>query len=299
MRILLTGGSGKAGRHVVPYLVEHGHTVTNLDRAPLGLDGVTDLDVELTDLGQLLSTLRMPASFDELDEPQERAYDAIVHLAAVPAILLKADNETYANNVLSTWNVLEAASILGIRKVVFASSETTYGICFARGERKPEYLPVDEEHPTVPEDAYATSKVVNETTARSLQRRTGADVYGLRINNVIEPHEYAERFPGFLEDPAQRRRNIFAYIDVRDLAQAIDRCLATDGLGFEVFNIANADHSVAATTAELVEQFYDGVEVRREMGEHETFFCIDKAKRLLGYEPQHSWRDVLDDPRAG
>ncbi|WP_030526221.1 NAD-dependent epimerase/dehydratase family protein [Phycicoccus jejuensis] len=299
MRILLTGGSGKAGRHVVPYLVEHGHTVTNLDRAPLGLDGVTDLDVELTDLGQLLSTLRMPASFDELDEPQERAYDAIVHLAAVPAILLKADNETYANNVLSTWNVLEAAAILGIRKVVFASSETTYGICFARGERKPEYLPVDEEHPTVPEDAYATSKVVNETTARSLQRRTGADVYGLRINNVIEPHEYAERFPGFLEDPAQRRRNIFAYIDVRDLAQAIDRCLATDGLGFEVFNIANADHSVAATTAELVEQFYDGVEVRREMGEHETFFCIDKAKRLLGYEPQHSWRDVLDDPRAG
>ncbi len=299
MRILLTGGSGKAGRHVVPYLVEHGHTVTNLDRAPLGLDGVTDLDVELTDLGQLLSTLRMPASFDELDEPQERAYDAIVHLAAVPAILLKADNETYANNVLSTWNVLEAAAILGIRKVVFASSETTYGICFARGERKPEYLPVDEEHPTVPEDAYATSKVVNETTARSLQRRTGADVYGLRINNVIEPHEYAERFPGFLEDPAQRRRNIFAYIDVRDLAQAIDRCLATDGLGFEVFNIANADHSVAATTAELVEHFYDGVEVRREMGEHETFFCIDKAKRLLGYEPQHSWRDVLDDPRAG
>ncbi|WP_404350871.1 NAD(P)-dependent oxidoreductase [Phycicoccus jejuensis] len=299
MRILLTGGSGKAGRHVVPYLVEHGHTVTNLDRAPLGLDGVTDLDVELTDLGQLLSTLRMPASFDELDEPQERAYDAIVHLAAVPAILLKADNETYANNVLSTWNALEAAAILGIRKVVFASSETTYGICFARGERKPEYLPVDEEHPTVPEDAYATSKVVNETTARSLQRRTGADVYGLRINNVIEPHEYAERFPGFLEDPAQRRRNIFAYIDVRDLAQAIDRCLATDGLGFEVFNIANADHSVAATTAELVEQFYDGVEVRREMGEHETFFCIDKAKRLLGYEPQHSWRDVLDDPRAG
>lgn len=299
MRILLTGGSGKAGRHVVPYLVEHGHTVTNLDRAPLGLDGVTDLDVELTDLGQLLSTLRMPASFDELDEPQERAYDAIVHLAAVPAILLKADNETYANNVLSTWNVLEAAAILGIRKVVFASSETTYGICFARGERKPEYLPVDEEHPTVPEDAYATSKVVNETTARSLQRRTGADVYGLRINNVIEPHEYAERFPSFLEDPAQRRRNIFAYIDVRDLAQAIDRCLATDGLGFEVFNIANADHSVAATTAELVEQFYDGVEVRREMGEHETFFCIDKAKRLLGYEPQHSWRDLLDDPRAG
>ena len=298
MRIFLTGGAGKAGKHVVPYLLEQGHTVTNIDRVPLGLDGVTDLVLDLTDLGQVLSALRMPASFDELDEPEERAYDAIVHLAAVPAILLRSDNETYVNNVVSTWNVLEAAAVLGIPKVVFASSETTYGICFARGERRPEYLPVDEEHPTVPEDAYATSKVANEVTARSVQARTGHDVYGLRINNVIEPHEYEELFPGFLEDPAQRRRNIFAYIDVRDLAQAIDRCLRTDGLGFEMFNIANADHSVAATTSELVAQFYEGVEVRREMGEHETFFCIDKARRMLGYEPQHSWRDVLPDPRS-
>ncbi|HMM95765.1 MAG: NAD(P)-dependent oxidoreductase [Micrococcales bacterium] len=298
MRILLTGGSGKAGRHVVPYLVEQGHLVTNVDRVPLGLDGVTDLDVELTDLGQLVSALRMPASFDDLEGAAFPGYDAVVHLAAVPAILLRADNATYVNNVVSTWNVLEAAAVLGIRKVVFASSETTYGVCFAQGERRPEYLPVDEEHPTVPEDAYATSKVANEVTARSVQRRTGADVYGLRINNVIEPHEYAERFPAFLTDPAQRRRNLFAYIDVRDLAQAIDRCLRTDGLGYEVFNIANADHSVAASTAELVAEFYDDVPMRREMGERETFFCIDKARRLLGYEPAHSWRDVLDDPRG-
>ncbi len=298
MRIFLTGGAGKAGKHVVPHLLEQGHTVTNIDRVPLGLDGVTDLVLDLTDLGQVLSALRMPASFDELDEPEERAYDAIVHLAAVPAILLRSDNETYVNNVVSTWNVLEAAAVLGIPKVVFASSETTYGICFARGERRPEYLPVDEEHPTVPEDAYATSKVASEVSARSVQARTGHDVYGLRINNVIEPHEYEQLFPGFLEDPAQRRRNIFAYIDVRDLAHAIDRCLRTDGLGFEMFNIANADHSVAATTGELVAQFYEGVEVRREMGEHETFFCIDKARRMLGYEPQHSWREVLPDPRG-
>ena len=299
MRIFLTGGSGKAGRHVVPALLERGHTVTNADLAPLGLDGVTDLALDLTDLGQVVSALRMPASFAELDEPQERAYDAIVHLAAVPAILLRSDTETYRTNVLSTWNVLEAAAVLGIPKVVFASSETTYGICFARGERRPDYLPVDEEHPTVPEDAYATSKVAGEVTARSVQARTGADVYGLRINNVIEPHEYAERFPAFLEDPAQRRRNIFAYIDVRDLALAVDRCLLTDGLGYEVFNIANADHSVAAPTSELLARFYEGVELRRELGEHETFYSIDKARRLLGYEPEHSWRDELDDPRAG
>ena len=298
MRVFVTGGSGKAGRHVVPALLEQGHTVTNADRVPLGLEGVTDLDVELTDLGQVVSALGMSAGLDELDDPRPGGYDAIVHLAAIPRILLRPDVTTYTNNVVSTYTVLEAASVLGIPKVVFASSETTYGVCFARGERKPEYVPVDEEHPTVPEDAYAMAKVASEVTARSIQSRTGSDVYGLRINNVIEPHEYAELFPGFLTDPAQRRRNIFAYIDVSDLAAAIEQCLRTDGLGYEVFNIANADHSVATPTSELVERFYDGVEVRREMGEQETFYCIDKARRMLGCEPQHSWRDVLDDPLA-
>jgi nucleoside-diphosphate-sugar epimerase len=142
------------------------------------------------------------------------------------------------------------------------------------------------------------SKVANEVTARSFQARTGADIYGLRINNVIEPHEYAEMFPAFLEDPALRRRNIFAYIDVRDLGQMVQRCLETDGLGYEVFNVANADMSVAATTSEIVERFYDGVGVRREMAPDETFYAIDRARSLVGFEPEHSWRDVLGAPRA-
>ena len=184
-------------------------------------------------------------------------YDAVVHFAAVPRILLASDAATYATNVLSTYNVLEAATRLGVRKIVFASSETTYGICFAQGERRPLYVPVDEEHPTVPEDAYAMSKVAGEVTARSFHARTGADVYGLRINNVIEPHEYAEMFPAFLADPSLRRRNLFAYIDARDLGQMVQRCLETDGLGYEVFNVANADMSVAATTQEIRDRFYD------------------------------------------
>ena len=215
------------------------------------------------------------------------------------AILLTSDAATYATNVLSTYNVLEAATRLGVRKIVFASSETTYGICFAQGERRPLYVPVDEDHPTVPEDAYAMSKVAGEVTARSFHARTGADVYGLRINNVIEPHEYAEMFPPFLADPSLRRRNLFAYIDARDLGQMVQRCLETDGLGYQVFNVANADMSVAATTQEIQDRFYDGVEVRREMGRDETFYAIDKARDLLGYAPRHSWRDVLVDPGAG
>lgn len=299
MRILFTGGSGKAGHHVAPFLASQGHQVTNADVVPLGHDDVMDLRVDLTDAGQVYSTLAGLATYDELDLPEKPSYDAVVHFAAIPAILKESDATTYATNVTSTYNILEAATRLGIPKVVFASSETTYGVCFAQGERKPVYVPVDEEHPTVPEDSYATSKVANEVTARSFQARSGIDVYGLRINNVIEPHEYAESFPAYLEDPALRRRNIFAYIDVRDLGQMVQRCLETDGLGFEVFNVANADMSVAATTDEILERFYDGVERRKDMGRDETFYSIDKARRLLGFEPQHSWRDVLADPNAG
>jgi nucleoside-diphosphate-sugar epimerase len=189
--------------------------------------------------------------------------------------------------------VIDAAVKLGIGKVIFASSETTYGICFADGEVRPEYVPVDEGHPTVPEDSYAMSKVVNEATARSFQARSGIDIYGLRINNVIEPHEYATTFPAFIEDPALRRRNIFAYIDARDLGHMVDCCLHTDGLGYEVFNVANDDTSVGITSAEVYERFYAGVPLRRELAGHETFYATDKAKRLVGFRPQHSWRDAL------
>ncbi len=299
MRIFFTGGSGKAGRHVAPYLAEQGHHVTNADLVPLRHPGVADLRVDLTDAGETYSALAGLATAAELDLPTQPSYDAVVHFAAVPAILLTPDAATYATNVLSTFNVFEAATRLGVRKIVFASSETTYGICFAQGERRPLYVPVDEKHPTVPEDAYAMSKVANEATARSFQARTGADVYGLRINNVIEPHEYAQMFPAFLADPSLRRRNVFAYIDVRDLGQMVQRCLQTDGLGYEVFNVANADMSVAATALQIQDRFYDGVEVRREMAHDETFYAIDKARDLLGFAPRHSWRDVLADPRAG
>ena len=299
MRIFFTGASGKAGKHVAPYLAEQGHQVTNADLVPLGHPDISDLTVDLTDIGETYSALAGLARGAELDLPEKPSYDAVVHFAAIPAILRSADAVTFATNILSTYNVLEAATRLGVRKIVFASSETTYGICFAQGERRPLYVPVDEEHPTVPEDSYAMSKVAGEATARSFQARTGVDIYGLRINNVIEPQEYAAKFPPFLADPSLRRRNVFAYIDTRDLGQMVQRCLEVDGLGYEVFNVANADMSVAATTDEVRERFYDGVEVRREMGRDETFYSIDKARTLLGFAPTYSWRDVLADPGAG
>jgi nucleoside-diphosphate-sugar epimerase len=294
MRILFTGGSGKAGRHAVAYLIDQGHRVLNLDLLPLDHPKVDNRTADITDAGQVFDVLASYAGFDEL-EPGTGVpkFDAVVHFAAIPRLLLTSDNECYRVNTIGTYNVIDAAVKYGIKKIIFASSETTYGVCFADGKRKPDYLPLDEDHPTVPEDSYAMSKVVNEATARSFQKRSGADIYGLRINNVIEPHEYAEHFPAYLADPALRRRNFFAYIDARDLGHMIDCCLKTDGLGYEVFNVSNNDHSVGATTHALIDRFYQGVPVA-DMGEYETFYSNAKAKKLVGYQPKHSWRDVLE-----
>lgn len=295
MRILFTGGSGKAGRHVIPWLERRGYQVLNADLVPL--EGADNREVDLTDAGQVHDVMRAYANFDELDPGTGvPAFSAVVHFAAVPRILLKTDNETFRINTISTYNVIDAALRTGIRKIVFASSETTYGICFWDGEKRPDYLPIDEDHPTVPADSYAMSKVVNEATARCFQARSGADIYGLRINNVIEPHEYEENFPAYIADPSLRRRNIFAYIDARDLAHAVDRCLQTDGLGYQVFNIANADSSVALTTEEIHDRFYSGIPIRKDMDEHDTFYSIDRARDLLGFEPKHGWRDQVGTP---
>ena len=296
MRVLFTGGSGKAGRHAVSYLIKQGHRVLNVDKVPLEVDGVDNRIADITDAGQMYDVMASYAGSDEmLPGTGVPKFDAVVHFAAVPRMLLTSDNECYRVNTLGTYNVIDAALKMGVRKIVFASSETTYGICFADGEVKPDYLPIDEKHATVPMDSYAMSKVVNEATARSFQRRSGADIYGLRINNVIEPHEYREKFPAYLDEPRLRLRNIFAYIDARDLGQMVDLCLKTDGLGFEVFNVSNDDHSVNRTSDELRAEFYARVPLAEGHGIQETFYS--NAKRMLGFQPENSWRRYLDDPR--
>ena len=294
MRIFFTGGSGKAGRYAVAHLLAQGHRVTNADLVKLDHPGVQNLRVDLTDAGQVFSAMCAYASGEEL-EPGTGVprYDAVVHFAAIPALFIRPDNETFAINSVSTYNVLDAAVKLGIRKVIVASSETTYGVCFADGLVQPDYVPVDEDHPTVPQDSYAMSKVVNEVTARSFHARSGFDIYALRINNVIEPHEYATQFPAYMADPSKRRRNIFAYIDARDLGQMVECCLKTDGLGYQVFNVSNDDMSVNLTTDQVMAQFYQGIPQKRPMGVNETFYSNAKAKRMVGFAPKHSWRDVL------
>ena len=296
-RILFTGGSGKAGKHAVAYLLQQGYRVLNVDLTPLDHPQVDNLIADITDSGQMFNAMTSYAGFDELEPgigvPK---FDAVVHFAAVPRILINPDNETFRVNTLGTYNVIEAAVKLGIKKVIIASSETTYGICFSDGETNPHSLPLEEDYDVDPMDSYGLSKVVNEKTARSFQRRSGADIYVLRIGNVIEPHEYAELFPHYFEHPEVRRRNAFCYIDARDLGQIVDLCLQKDGLGFQVFNAGNDHNGAIIPTKELAERFFPNVPFTREMGEHEALFSNRKIREVLGFKERHHWRDYVQLP---
>jgi nucleoside-diphosphate-sugar epimerase len=234
------------------------------------------------------------AGFDEL-EPGSGVpkFDAVVHFAAVPRILINPDNETFRVNAVGTYNVIEAAVKLGIRKIVIASSETVYGICFSDGETNPHFLPLEEDYDIDPMDSYGMSKVVNEATARSFQRRSGFDIYALRIGNVVEPHEYAELFPGYFKSPEVRRRNVFCYIDARDLGQIVDLCLQKDGLGYQVFNAGNDTNGAIIPSRELAQRFFPGVPITRELAEHEALFSNRKIREVLGFKEQHNWRNYV------
>ncbi|GAB3720648.1 NAD-dependent epimerase/dehydratase family protein [Spirosoma lituiforme] len=293
-RILFTGGSGKAGKHVIAYLIDQGYQVLNVDLTPLNQPGVDNLVVDVTDSGQVFSAMSSYANLAEL-EPGTGIprFDAVVHFAAVPRILLKPDNETFRVNTIGTYNVLEAAVKLGIRKIIIASSETTYGICFSDGKTNPTVLPLEEEYDVNPMDSYGLSKVVNEQTARSFQRRSGFDIYALRIGNVIEPHEYAELFPTYFAHPEVRRRNAFCYIDARDLGQIVDLCLQKEGLGYQVFNAGNDQNGAILPSQELAETFFPGVPISRELGEHEALFSNRKIRDVLGFSEQHNWQKYV------
>ena len=292
-RIVFTGGSGKAGRHAVAHLRSRGHDILNLDLRPLDLPGVTTLITDLTDAGQCFNALTSHFGLDHYaDGAPPLAPDAVVHFAATPRIGLVPDNKTFADNVLSTYNVLEAAMKLGVRKVIIASSETTYGVCFAEGDKDYHSFPLEEDYDTDPMDSYGLSKVVNENTARAFAMRYGADVYALRIGNVIEPHEYAN-FNAWLDTPALRKRNAWSYIDARDLGEIVHLCLQKDGLGYQVFNAVNDTITADLPTPEFLAIHAPSSPLTRPMGPREAPLSNRKAREVLGFVEAHDWRQYV------
>jgi nucleoside-diphosphate-sugar epimerase len=279
-RVIVTGGSGKLGRACVDDLLAHKYEVVNLDVAPPRETKGTFIQIDLTDFGQVMD------AFSGTDDRYSQI-DGVVHLAAIPAPGIKPDHVTFTNNVLSTYNVFQAARKLGIKDVVWASSETVLGLPF---EVPPPYVPVDEEYPGRPESAYSLGKLVDETIAQQFCRWDSEQkIIGLRFSNVMEPHDYA-RFPSFDSDAKLRKWNLWAYIDARDASQAIRKALEHPMRGYEVFIIANADSVMSRPNSDLLAEIFPDVPHQREFEPNETLLSIEKAKRILGYEPQYSWR---------
>ncbi|MGX1159530.1 nucleoside-diphosphate-sugar epimerase [Arthrobacter sp. SLBN-100] len=287
MRVAVTGGSGKLGRHVVRRLADDGHEVLNLDREGERNPGLVVVD--LRNYGQVLDVL---LGVDD----RHSGFDAVVHLGAIPAPGIIPDAATFENNMLATYNVFQAARRAGIKKVVYASSETVLGLPF---DVDPPYIPVDEEYPARPESTYSLVKHLEEQMAVELTRwDPELSISGLRFSNVMDAGDYA-RFPSFDADATLRKWNLWGYIDGRDGAQAVARALENGQPGFEAYIIANADTVMSRSSASLAAEVFPGVKVTKELGEHETMLSIDKARRLLGFEPEHSWRDHLAGTPAG
>jgi UDP-glucose 4-epimerase len=279
MRIALTGSSGKLGTVVARELRAAGHEVIGFDIR--GERGPGFVQVDLTDYGQVIDAL---AGVND----QHDGIDALVHLGAIPAPGIRSDVATFHNNMTSTFNVFWAAVRLGIQRIVYASSETVLGLPF---DIDPPYIPVDEQYAPRPESVYSLVKTLEERLAVELVRwNPELSITALRFSNVMVPDDYAE-FP-FDADARTRKWNLWGYIDARDGAQAVERALEKAPAGFDTFIIAAADTVMTRPNAELVAEVFPAVETRGDLGENTTLLSIDKARRLLGYDPQHSWRDA-------
>jgi nucleoside-diphosphate-sugar epimerase len=278
MRIALTGSSGKLGTVVLRELRGAGHDVVGLD--VVGTRGPGFLQVDLTDYGQVVDALTGVHG-------DSGGFDAVVHLAAIPAPGIRSDIATFRNNMLTTFDVFWAAVGLGIRRIVYASSETVLGLPF---DVPPPYIPVDEEYPARPESAYSLVKHLEEQMAIELVRwHPDLAITALRFSNVMVAEDYAE-FPSYDADARRRKWNLWGYIDARDGAQAIEKALDA-APGFDRFIIAAADTVMTRANAELIAEVFPDVPVKGDLGVNDTLLSIDRARRVLGFDPQHSWRD--------
>ncbi len=278
MRIVVTGGTGKAGRWAVQRLREAGQDVLNVDQRHDGSAHGLCLVADLTDPGQCYDALA--------------GAEAVVHLAAIPAPEMRPASETFRINMLSTYNVFAAAEAHRMARVVYASSETILGLPF---DEPPDFAPIDETHPPRPESSYSLAKLAGEAIADQFVRRTGTPHVGLRISNIMEPDDYAA-FPSYWDDPLIRKWNLWGYVDARDVALACELGLTADVDGHEVAIIAAADNCMTRDSATLMAEVYPEVPITRELRGRETLLAIDHARTVLGYEPQYGWSDEIPGP---
>ena len=281
MKVLVTGGSGRLGGATIAELVAHGHEAINADRAPAPSDAPAArfITTDLTDVGQVAGALN--------------GCDAVIHLGAIPSPYGHPDEHVFRNNTQSTFAVLHAASLLGIRRAAIASSVSAYGMAWTNKPFGPLYAPLDEEHPLLVHDPYGLSKEVDERTAAMIHRRTGMTIACLRFHWIALPEELAGASPEGVADPSGQKDNLWGYVDVRDAAAACRLAIEADFSGSEAFNVVAADTLSGQPTEELIAQYLPETELRAPIHGIAGGFAIEKAARVLGWRPRHSWRDSL------
>ncbi|KAF1845636.1 NAD(P)-binding protein [Cucurbitaria berberidis CBS 394.84] len=297
-RIVFTGGSGVAGRHVVEKLLSYGHEILNVDVVPLDNSNVHTLKADLTDGAQAFNSLschfRVSEPFmDPIQKP-----DAVVHFAGIPQPMRIPDNETFRINTMGAYNIIESACKLGIKKIILASSLTTYGATYAEGDVDYPHFPLTEDSPTEPMDVYATSKLCMERIAHSFANRfKGVDIYCLRIGAVIEPEQHTKKFEAYLSRPGDFKVHGWSYTDSRDLGNMVQCCLQKDGLGFQVFNAVNDEITIPeeeGSSEEWLRKVCPRTKILGKMGEREAPVSNKKMREMLGFREEFPWRKVLD-----
>jgi len=287
-RIAVTGGHGKVGAVLVPYLREQGHDVFVIDQdEPKSLDEPM-MVADLTDFGQALDALSSIGK-DVYARAEPKALDVIVHLASLPHPRMKPDSEELRINMMATYNVFEAARRLGIKNVVWAASEVGIGVPFDKTDAP--YVPVDENYPMRGYNVYSLTKVLGEEMARQFcLNDPEMRITCLRLSNVMNPEEYA-KFGSWQDDPTQRLWNFWTYVDNRDVAQAVAKAIDYDVRGKYAFLITNDETVMSTPTAELLDTYFPDIERRKAFSGNEVVLSNEKAKRVLGFQPQHHWTD--------
>ena len=274
MRIAVTGGSGDMGRSLIPYLLEQGHTIVSIDRAlpATYMPGANFLIADTRDFGQLIASIR--------------GCDALIHLAAIRAPLNYPDPVVYADNTISSYNALSAASTLGIKRVCLASSINAIGGAFSRSP-KYDYFPLDEQHPTYSEDPYSLSKWVLEQQADAFARRyEWMKIASLRLHWLLDSRDQAVKNTETMEELSTR--HLWAYTLLGEASRAMMLSISADFTGHEVFYIVAPHTASVQPSSELTRQHYPQVEIRGDLSDHMGFFNCAKATRLLGWKHQEN-----------
>ena len=288
MRVVVTGARGKVGRARVAALVAGGHEVRSTALSPPVFErpeeGEPDyFQANLTDAGDAFAAVR--------------GAEAVVHAAAIPEPTRNPPHTVFQNNLMATFNVLEAAIRFGVSRFVNVSSETVPGFFFPERQFLPDYVPVDEEHPIRPQDPYATAKYFGELLMDAATRRSDVRCISIRPSWVQHEGNYERNLGPQVRDASVLSAGFWSYIDVYDLADAIVLAVQSDLPGHEVFYIASPDNVGGRPFEKIVREYYgDAVEIKTPLPrEDASGISVAKAQKLLGYSPKRSWRDYLDE----